>query len=96
VLDLAAEPARTDFELPELRSDIGGDAPKLLGDGDVVAVFLRANKGKSWFLILDDRGEASEPVTAGTREDLWFLAGECAALLCFRELAEAGEELDLD
>ena len=81
VLDLAVEPARTDFELPEMRSDIGGDAPELLEDGDVVAVFLGARKGKSWFLILDDRGEASEPVTAGTREDLLFLAGECAGLL---------------
>jgi hypothetical protein len=96
VLDLSSEPARTDFELPEMRSDIGGDAPKLLEDGDVVAVFLGAKKGKSWFLVVDDRGEASEPVTAGTREDLLFLAGECAGLLFFRELAEAGEELDLD
>ena len=96
VLDLAAEPARTQFELPRVRIDIGGDAPKLLEVGDLVAVFLGSRQGKNWFLVLDDRGEACEPVTAGTREDLLFLAGECAGLLFFRELAEAGEELDLD
>jgi len=68
----------------------------VLEGGDTVAVFLGNRKGKNWFLILDDRGEAHEPVTAGTREDLLFLAGECAGLLFFRELAEAGEELDLE
>ena len=40
VLDLAAEPARTEFELPKMRSDIGGEVPKLIEEGDVVAVFL--------------------------------------------------------
>ena len=96
VLDLAAEPARTEFELPKMRSDIGGEAPKLIEEGDVVAVFLGARKERSWFLVLDDRGGATEPITVGTREDLLFLAGECAGLLFFRELAEAGEELGLD
>jgi len=96
VLDLASEPARTDFTLPEVRSEIIGNAPMVLEGGATVAVFLGNRKGKNWFLILDDRGEAHEPVTAGTREDLLFLAGECAGLLFFRELAEAGEELDLE
>jgi hypothetical protein len=96
VLDLAAEPARTDFTLPEVRGDIGGNAPAVLEDRDTVAVFLGSRRGQNWFLVLDDRGDISEPVTAGTREDLLFLAGECAGLLFFRELAEAGEELDLD
>ena len=96
VLDLAAEPARTEFQLPTVQGDIGGEAPTLLEEGDTVAVFLGSRKGKRWFLVLDDRGEAQESVTARTREDLLFLAGECAGLLFFRELAEAGEELDLD
>ncbi len=96
VLDLAAEPARTDFEVPETGPDIGGDAPTLLEDGDTVAVFLGTRGGQSWFLVVDDLGEEAESVTAGTREDLLFLAGECAGLLFFRELADAGEDLDLD
>lgn len=47
VLDLAAEPSRTEFELPKMRSDIGGEAPKLIEEGDVVAVFLGARKERS-------------------------------------------------
>ena len=73
-----------------------GEAPTVLEEGDAVTVYLGSREGKSWFLVLDDRGAANEPVTAGTREDLLFLAGECAGLLFFRELAEAGEELDLE
>ena len=96
VLDLGAEPARTEFTLPMVEADIGGDAPALLEEGDTVAVFLGERKGRNWFLVLDDRGEGHEAAAAGTREDLLFLAGECAGLLFFRELAEAGEELDLD
>ncbi len=96
VLDLAAEPARTDFTLPAVEGDDLGEAPTVLEEGDAVAVYLGSREGKSWFLVLDDRGAANEPVTAGTREDLLFLAGECAGLLFFRELAEAGEELDLE
>lgn len=96
VLDLAAEPARTEFTLPAGQSDIVGDAPTVLEEGETVAVFLGSRKGKRWFLVLDDRGKALESVAAGTREDLLFLAGKCAGLLFFRELAEAGEELDLD
>ncbi len=96
VLDLAAEPARTDFTLPVVEGDDVGEAPTVLEEGDELAVYLGSRNGKSWFLVLDDRGAANEPVTAGTREDLLFLAGECAGLLFFRELAEAGEELDLE
>ena len=96
ILDLAAEPARTEFTLPAVGTDIGGDAPALLAEGDTVAVFLGSRKGRSWFLVLDDRGEGHESVSAEMREDLLFLAGECAGLLFFRELAEAGGELDLE
>ena len=96
VLDLAAEPARTAFTLPTIQSDIGGEAPTVLEDGDTVAVFLGNRRGKNWFLVLDDLGDTHESVMSGTLEDLLFLAGECAGLLFFRELAEAGEELDLD
>jgi hypothetical protein len=96
VLDLAAEPARTEFVLPPLDIDIGGGAPTVLEDGETVAVYLGSRKGRSWFLVLDGRETDEDSVTAGTREDLLFLAGECAGLLFFRELAEAGEDLDLE
>lgn len=96
VLDLAAEPARTGFRLPEAHRDLGGDAPEVFEDEDAVAVYLGSRSGKRWFLVLDDRGGDHESVTTGTREDLMFLAGECAGLLFFRDLAGAEEELDLE
>ena len=96
VLDLAAEPARTAFTLPVDLVDFDLEAPAVLADADTIAVYLGNQAGKKWFLILDDRTAPAEPLEGRTREDLLFLAGECAGLLFFRELADAGGELDID
>ena len=59
---------------------------KTRGDTGVV-VFLGGEGGKQWFLMVMG-GEGDEPVAGRKREDLLFLAGECAGLLFLRDFAE--------
>ncbi len=93
VLDLGSDPARTEFSLPNAGAADSCDPPMLLEEADCVAVFLGTRDDNNWFLLLDDYGP--QGATAGyARGDLLFLAGECAGLLFFRELAEAGGKLD--
>lgn len=89
VLDLASESPRTDFD-PALLDEVKGrrvEAPTL---SDVnpggAAVFLGARGARRWFLVVDDGGLDREGLTPGERDDLLFLAGECAGLLFYREL----------
>lgn len=95
VLDLGADPARTDLILPDVSAADQYDPPTVFEAAHCVAVFLGMRDGKNWFLVLDDYG-ASGGVAGNGRGDLLFLAGECAGLLFFRELAEAGDKLDLE
>ena len=93
VLDLGSDPARTEFKLPNAGAADSSEAPMVLETADCVAVFLGMREENNWFLLLDDYGPAG--AAAGyTRGDLLFLAGECAGLLFFRELTEAGDKLD--
>lgn len=89
VLDLGSESPRTDFDLgilDELRSSTV-EAPRI---ADVnpggAAVYLGAKDGRSWYLVVDDGTLARESLTPRERDDLLFLAGECAGLLFHREL----------
>ena len=86
VLDLKAEPARTDFAggwMAELR---GRDAPSVEVGETSVAVLLARDEHRSWYLVVEGRdSEASEPGREA-REDLLFLAGECAGLLLHRSM----------
>ena len=93
VLDLASDPARTEFSLPDSGAADSCDPPMLLEAAESVAVFLGMRDENNWFLLLDDYGPAGA-VTGYAKGDLLFLAGECAGLLFFRELAEAGSKLD--
>ena len=93
VLDLASDPARTDFMLPNASAADSCEPPAVFEEADSVAVYLGLQDGKNWFLVVDDCGPAGV-VADYSRGDLFFLAGECAGLLFFRELAEAGEKLD--
>jgi hypothetical protein len=87
VLDLAHDPARTGF--PPLPEEIAAaqEAPTLgyLPEGGV-AVFLGEEAGDRWFLLVVG-GEVGVTLVSRAREDLLFLAGECAGLLFFRGLA---------
>ena len=88
VLDLASEPARTDFtwdgapgldpeRVPEIRC----------GPTRGLEVYLGSHGGRRWFLKVDGGGAGSDEPTGRDREDVLFLAGECAGLLFLRDFA---------
>lgn len=88
VLDLAVEPARTTFEggaVAGLREM--SDPPSVGGrEGRDVAIFLGERGGRRWYVLLTDLEPDTEPLEGRAREDVLFLAGECAGLLFHREL----------
>ena len=91
-LDLAQDPARTAVaaDLPEPE----GESAQLLdrGAGGLV-IFLGERAGREWHLVVDGGDGRGEPLASRTREDILFLAGECAGLLFLRDLADGvGEE----
>ena len=93
VLDLGAEPARTDFgELPLPGRGELTEPPMVFEEPDRVTIFLGSDEGRSWFILLDEREPESEKLEGKTREDLLFLAGECAGLLFYRELADEADD----
>lgn len=87
VLDLKSEPARTDVDAELVDGLWTGEAPQLLEDpSGPVLVLLGQRDGRRWFLAIAgaDREARLEP---HIRDDLLFLAGECAGLLFHRDLA---------
>ncbi len=87
VLDLAVEPARTEFPGALTRDLATGEPPRLReAEGVGVAVFLgRGEEGEAWFLVVESRELGA--LGRGAREELLFLAGECGGLLFHRDLA---------
>lgn len=97
VLDLGAEPARIDFPPIWLPDGVAEDhAPSLLETDERVTIFLGSQSDKLWFLVIDEREGVLGEFDGKTREDLLFLAGECAGLLFHRELAADEEPPDPD
>jgi len=92
VLDLQSEPARTSVE-PDLVEGLwSGDGPVLIDEPPgPVSILLGTREGRRWFMVIsgDPRSERLEP---RTRDDLLFLAGECAGLLFHRDLASVDDE----
>lgn len=89
VLDLACDPPRTQFEgVEEPPPPAGPRAPRMARSGEGgLAVFLGEEKGRRWYMVLEGAG-AEGPEPAGRdREDILFLAGECAGLLFLRGFA---------
>ena len=90
VLDLAQDPARTDFDLGLVQGLQGDEAPMVHdAAADGLAVFLGFGANRLWYLMVEGR-EGEEILDGRSREDILFMAGECAGLLFLRELA--GEE----
>jgi len=88
VLDLGSDPPRLDFQ-EDLTRDLAVDEAPSVRDlgGDGLAVYLGSVGSQRWYLVVD--GRAGEDVMTGrSREDVLFMAGECAGLLFLRELAE--------
>lgn len=95
VLDLGSDPARTDIG-PDTMPRYGADeAPSLLDrESEGLAVFLGADDGRVWALLVDGGGERTEALSMNLREDILFLAGECAGLLFLRKLSAGHDSVD--
>lgn len=92
VLDLARDPARLEFAARMLESgEEEPTAPSIRDGGEAVVVFLGEHRVRRWYLVVDGVTERTEPLERRVREDILFLAGECAGLLFFREFASAAD-----
>jgi hypothetical protein len=88
VLDLAREPARTNMpgHMVEGVRD-AQEAPAVdEGDGTRYTIFLGERSERRWYLVVSDLEEGWVPLDGGAREDILFVAGECAGLLFDRDL----------
>lgn len=86
-LDLGADPARTTVDssrVPRFGPDEGPSLVDMESEG--LVVFLGARDGEIWTLLVDGGGEREGQLSASVREDILFLAGECAGLLFLRDL----------
>ena len=92
VIDLARDPARLAVDAAALPSceETASAALHDLGPAGLL-VCLGARDGRSWCLLADG-GEGRDGVLdAGRREDVLFLAGECAGLLFLRDFADLAD-----
>jgi hypothetical protein len=91
VLDIAQDPAR--LEVPDPLANCAEDASAELHDlgREGLLVCLGAKSDRSWGLLADG-GTRRTPLSSRKREDILFLAGECAGLLFLRDFAEEVEE----
>lgn len=92
VLDLAHEPAHTDVDSEAVPTFDLDEAPALVDLGrDGLMIYLGSREDRAWTLLVDGGNSRTTALSARTREDILFLAGECAGLLFLRDLAdEAG------
>lgn len=84
ILDLGSDTPRTEFDatLTEGLWETEMTAPDLRDRRPGgVAVYLGAEDDRRWFMIIDDGGAKRDALVGRARDDLMFLAGECAGLL---------------
>lgn len=92
VLDLARDPARLDFPGRLVDDEEEAPAAPILREvPEAVVVFLGEHRERRWYLVVDGVMERHEPLERRVREDILFLAGECAGLLFFRDFAADAE-----
>jgi hypothetical protein len=88
VLDLSEDPARTRFAPGLIHGIDRNEAPILRELGDEgLAIHLGEQDGRRWYLVVAETAERTSAVEGRVRDDLLFLAGECAGLLFFRGFA---------
>lgn len=95
VLDLARDPARTGFHPWMVDALSGARAPEMVERGvDAhLAIYLGEKDQRRWFMVIDGGDGKGGPLPIGDREDILFLAGECAGLLFLRDFAnDMGED----
>lgn len=88
VLDLGAEPARTEFPATIAVRLEEREPPALAVEEGVAAVLLAATPERRWLLVVAGEDVGADEPDAASREDLLFLAGECAGLLMHRGLGD--------
>ena len=70
----------------DYRDHDGGESVRL------VEPYRLVHARRRWYLVVDEVGERSAAAEGRVRDDILFLAGECAGLLFFRGFAgDAGE-----
>ncbi|MDH3228097.1 MAG: hypothetical protein OEM67_13555 [Thermoleophilia bacterium] len=89
VIDLAHDSARLNIDGEALPHCEHSESATLhdLGPAGLL-VCLGARDGRAWCLLADGGQGRSSPLEAGRREDVLFLAGECAGLLFLRDFAD--------
>jgi len=93
VLDLAHDPARTGFPAEAVAALQAAEAPASSEARGSLAIHLGERNGKKWFLVIVGTPERMKGLSGRDREDVLFLAGECAGLLFLRDFATgSGEE----
>jgi hypothetical protein len=92
VLDLASDPPRTGFAWDGAPGLDGSRVPEVLPAPDGgLAVYLGEEEGRRWFLLVTGGPEGVAEPIGRDREDILFLAGECAGLLFLRDFAGGAE-----
>lgn len=88
VLDLGVEPARTAFDwhgAPDLDEERVPET--LAAPGGGLAIYLGTEEGRRWFLVVCGGTKGLARPAGRDRDDILFLAGECAGLLFLRDFA---------
>ena len=96
VIDLAQDPARLSVDSAALPSCEDATSAMLHDLGsDGLLVCLGSRDGRAWCLLADGGRQRADVLEARRREDVLFLAGECAGLLFLRDFADlAGDPED--
>jgi hypothetical protein len=97
VIDLARDPARLAVDGAALLACEESSSATLhdLGARGLM-VCLGARDGRSWCLLADGGRRREDVLEARRREDVLFLAGECAGLLFLRDFADLAGDPEED
>lgn len=93
VLDLAESPPRAEFAGGVIESLHDRSPPAVDVRDGAVTILLSRDETRSWFLVVTGPAVGATEPDQRSREDLLFLAGECAGLLLHRNLGDAEGEV---
>jgi hypothetical protein len=86
LLDLAKDPPRMDFSAALAAGLHPREAPGVReGSRGEVTIYLGEREGRLWYLAVEDADARGNALDARDRENILFLAGECAGLLFLRD-----------
>lgn len=88
VLDLEQDPPRREFDADLVEGVAAGSAPTLVEGERSLVVHLGSHRDREWYLTVVSSTDR-DGLGPREREDVLFLAGECAGLLFLRDFADA-------